>query len=72
MIECNIMICITVILKTLKRSFNAKSSWGPRAPETHAEWKAFKQEAKEERRKKTTSKLKHLWFSLSGGYRRGL
>lgn len=40
------------------------------APGTHSEWLLFKQDTKVERLKMKTSRLKHVWMVLTGGYRR--
>ncbi|XP_047529339.1 sodium-dependent nutrient amino acid transporter 1-like [Vanessa atalanta] len=55
----------------LKKSFSSKSSWGPRSMKTRREWQLFKENAEMEQQIKRTSWFKHLWFSLTGGYRRG-
>ncbi|KAI8435982.1 hypothetical protein MSG28_004132 [Choristoneura fumiferana] len=56
-------------IRTFKQAFKAKSSWGPRNIATKREWELFKMDAKAEREKRTTSKLKHFGLSLTGGYR---
>ncbi|XP_047995017.1 sodium-dependent nutrient amino acid transporter 1-like isoform X2 [Leguminivora glycinivorella] len=60
------------LTKTVKVSFTKKSSWGPKDKSTRQEWALFKADAKEERQKRTTSKLKHIGLSLLGSYRRGV
>lgn len=58
------------LFQTFKQAFKAKSSWGPRNIATKREWELFKMDAKAEREKRTTSKLKHFGLSLTGGYRK--
>ncbi|XP_026317515.1 sodium-dependent nutrient amino acid transporter 1-like [Hyposmocoma kahamanoa] len=59
-------------VETVKRAFKPKSSWGPKTQSTRREWIAFKEVAKEQRHMKTNSKLLHIWYSLTGSYRKGL
>ncbi|CAH0723408.1 unnamed protein product, partial [Brenthis ino] len=54
----------------IKKSVHKKPSWGPMAAGTHSEWLLFKQDAKVERLKMKTSRMKHVWMVLTGGYRR--
>ncbi|CAH2106399.1 unnamed protein product [Euphydryas editha] len=56
----------------LKTSFKSKSSWGPRDAHHKNEWILFKENAKMERQKMRTSWFKHIWLSLTGGYRRNM
>ncbi|KOB67583.1 Transporter [Operophtera brumata] len=55
---------------TAKISFRAKETWGPRAPSDKRAWQAFKAEAKSERQLMKTSRAKHIWLVLTGGYRK--
>ncbi|XP_022130796.2 sodium-dependent nutrient amino acid transporter 1 [Pieris rapae] len=55
---------------TLKKAFGPKDTWGPRGAALHREWQAFKNDAKDARELQNTSRLKHLWLSLWGGYKR--
>ncbi|XP_075973530.1 sodium-dependent nutrient amino acid transporter 1-like [Anticarsia gemmatalis] len=57
-------------IETVKKSFSPKSSWGPRSPVEKRAWEIFKREAEVQMEKTTTSRLNHLWRSLTGGYKR--
>ncbi|CAH0579267.1 unnamed protein product [Chrysodeixis includens] len=59
-------------VETVKSSFRSKSTWGPRDPKERRGWEEFKREAKEARAPLKTSRVKHIWMSLYGGYRRNL
>ncbi|XP_063380652.1 sodium-dependent nutrient amino acid transporter 1-like isoform X2 [Cydia fagiglandana] len=59
-------------IKTVKVAFTKKPSWGPSDKATRQEWALFRAEAKEARKKRTTSKVKHIGLSLIGAYRRGV
>ncbi|CAG4979847.1 unnamed protein product [Colias eurytheme] len=59
-------------VQTLKRSFSPKSSWGPRAVSEKRGWSQFKEDAKSARREQKTSWGRHIWLSLTGGYKRPL
>ncbi|XP_050671242.1 sodium-dependent nutrient amino acid transporter 1-like [Leptidea sinapis] len=54
---------------TLKRSFTPKSSWGPRSLSQKREWMLFKSDIKAIQAKQRTSLTKHLWLSMTGGYK---
>ncbi|XP_075973528.1 sodium-dependent nutrient amino acid transporter 1-like [Anticarsia gemmatalis] len=56
--------------KTVTRAFSPKASWGPRSPTEKRDWILFKREAEEQMEKVKTSRLNHIWRSLTGGYRR--
>ncbi|CAH0667345.1 unnamed protein product [Chilo suppressalis] len=56
--------------KSIKKSFSAKSTWGPMDEATREEWRLFKSDAKTERQKMYTSRGRHVWNILTGGYRR--
>ncbi|XP_075973531.1 sodium-dependent nutrient amino acid transporter 1-like [Anticarsia gemmatalis] len=56
--------------ETAKKSFSPKDTWGPRSPSERRDWEMFKREAEVEMEKATTSRLGHIWRSLSGGYKR--
>ncbi|XP_053607702.1 sodium-dependent nutrient amino acid transporter 1-like isoform X2 [Plodia interpunctella] len=58
--------------QTVKKSFSPKASWGPKDPETKIRWIAFKENAKMLRKQIYLSKIKHIWYSLTGLYRRGV
>ncbi|XP_068632211.1 sodium-dependent nutrient amino acid transporter 1-like [Battus philenor] len=55
-------------LQNLKKSFLAKSTWGPRSLKTRDEWLLFKQDAIADREKLNISWLTRLWLSLTNGY----
>ncbi|CAH2037457.1 unnamed protein product, partial [Iphiclides podalirius] len=57
-----------IFIETLKQSFRAKASWGPRSMTTRNEWRLFKQDTQAEREKLNVSWLKHIWLSLYNGY----
>lgn len=57
-------------LQSIKSSFKPKSTWGPRALSDKREWQEFKAKANEEMEKVKSSRLKHIWISLTGGYRK--
>lgn len=57
------------IFQTLKVSFRAKESWGPRSPKEAASWREFKAEAKVRQKSMRTSIFKHVLYILVGGYR---
>lgn len=55
--------------ETLKVSFNAKPSWGPRSAREAAKWRDFKAEAKVRQKGMRSSGIKHVLYILVGGYR---
>ncbi|PZC86412.1 hypothetical protein B5X24_HaOG209131 [Helicoverpa armigera] len=59
-------------IQTIKQAFKAKSSWGPRGPNEYNDWVQFKAEAKQQRVAMRTSWARHIWLSLTGGYRKRL
>ncbi|KAJ8730101.1 hypothetical protein PYW07_017139 [Mythimna separata] len=59
-------------VQTVRRSFGPKPSWGPRAPADKAGWEQFTVEAKEARERLNTTLPRHVWYILTGGYRRRL
>ncbi|CAB3230054.1 unnamed protein product [Arctia plantaginis] len=60
-------------ITTFKKSFKPKPSWGPRSPMEKKDWLLFKTQAKVERQKMgVNNQLCHIWYSLSGSYRRKL
>ncbi|KAJ0177220.1 hypothetical protein K1T71_007229 [Dendrolimus kikuchii] len=74
-----IVICTTLykyrtgnFVQTVRKSFKAKPSWGPRSPAERRSWKLFKEEALDQQNQMKTSMLKHIWYSLTGLYRRHL
>ncbi|KAG6447148.1 hypothetical protein O3G_MSEX004764 [Manduca sexta] len=58
--------------ETVKKAFHSKPSWGPRSPSMRREWMQFKAEAKALRQKMNTSRVKHIWYSITGAYRRNI
>ncbi|KAJ2946052.1 hypothetical protein O0L34_g4971 [Tuta absoluta] len=56
-------------IETIKKTFHAKESWGPKSLATKREWSLFKQDAKHERNNIKKSRIHHFWFSLTGRYR---
>ncbi|XP_075973573.1 sodium-dependent nutrient amino acid transporter 1-like [Anticarsia gemmatalis] len=58
------------VINTVKRSFRPKASWGPRSLTDKKDWELFKREAETQMDKVNTSRLRHIWRSLTGGYRR--
>ncbi|XP_075973529.1 sodium-dependent nutrient amino acid transporter 1-like [Anticarsia gemmatalis] len=57
------------LVETVKKSFTPKKSWGPRSPSDKRDWEIFKKEAVVQMEKVQTTKLKHIWRSLTGSYR---
>ncbi|XP_075973527.1 sodium-dependent nutrient amino acid transporter 1-like [Anticarsia gemmatalis] len=58
------------VVETVKRSFRSKPTYGPNIPEKRAEWRQFRQDAKEERNLVRKNWFHHIALSLTGGYRR--
>ncbi|KAI5651871.1 sodium:neurotransmitter symporter family domain-containing protein [Phthorimaea operculella] len=56
--------------ETIKKSFHAKESWGPKSKANKREWELFRQDAKDERNRMMRNKFHHYWLSLTGGYRK--
>ncbi|XP_013199760.1 sodium-dependent nutrient amino acid transporter 1 isoform X2 [Amyelois transitella] len=56
----------------MKKSFRPKSSWGPKDPEIRSRWVVFKESAKMLRQQMNSSRCKHIWYILTGLYRRGV
>lgn len=49
----------------VQEAFSPKN-WGPKDPKKNAEWQAFKDQKKSERRDKNLSKFKYMWHTLIG------
>ncbi|KAM3964487.1 sodium-dependent nutrient amino acid transporter 1-like [Aphomia sociella] len=56
--------------QTIKKSFHAKPSWGPKAPSAKRQWQDFKRNAKIAYKELGVSRGAHIWYSLTGGYRK--
>ncbi|CAG9113477.1 unnamed protein product [Plutella xylostella] len=56
--------------ETVAKAFSMKSSWGPRRTDDRRDWLAFREQTLAERQKLGIGRFRHIYLSLTGGYRR--